>query len=239
MNKTIIKLMTLISLFIFSTTTSHALVLDLYAVSGVNTPEKRAGMIEGFENFKNLAENGGASWMDFTLSMKIKGDGYNETMLFAAVYENNSEMMKTNALFASNQPWFDNNFNIDTDQVVNAVFQSPPGVDVDYESAEVGRTLWYGLINVTDFLNFVNRFPQMPEKMAESGIDGQLGLVSCSICPASMGETTHMMFLSNDTLEGMGNDLDSFDFAMQRWFYSNIRPFVEQVDTGMNMVIAN
>ena len=70
---------------------------------------------------------------------------------------------------------------------------------------------------------------QMPEKMAESGIDGQLGLVSCSICPASMGETTHMMFLSNDTLEGMGNDLDSFDFAMQRWFYSNIRPFVDQV----------
>ena len=97
MKKTVVKLTTLITLFIFSISTSHALVLDLYAVSGVNTPEKRAGMIEGFENFKNLAENGGASWMDFTLSMKIKGDGYNETLLFAAVYENNSEMMKTNA----------------------------------------------------------------------------------------------------------------------------------------------
>ena len=45
----------------FSITSSNALVFDLYAVSGVNTPEKRAGMIEGFENFKNLAENGGAS----------------------------------------------------------------------------------------------------------------------------------------------------------------------------------
>ena len=55
MKKTVVKLTTLITLFIFSISTSHALVLDLYAVSGVNTPEKRAGMIEGFENFKNLA----------------------------------------------------------------------------------------------------------------------------------------------------------------------------------------
>ena len=145
----------------------------------------------------------------------------------------------TNAMFAANQPWFDENFNIATDQVVNAVFETPPGANVEYDGAEVGNTLWYGLINVTDFLNFVNRFPQMPEVMNESGIEGQLGLVSCTICPASMGDTTHMMFLASDSLEEMGNDMDSFDFNMQRWFYSNIRPFVEQVDTGMNMVIAN
>ena len=79
----------------------------------------------------------------------------------------------------------------------------------------------------------------MPDKMAESGIEGQLGLVSCSICPASMGETTHMMFLSNDTMADMGADLDNFDLDSQIWFYRNIRPFVEQVDAGMNMVIAN
>mgnify|MGYP001158526483 FL=1 len=239
MKNLIAKIIIIFAFFMLSITSSKALVLDLYSVSGVNSPEKRAEMVAGYEKFKNLAEAGGAGWLDFTLSMKIKGDGYNETVLFAAVYENNTEMMKTNSLFATNQPWFDENFNIDTDQVVNAVFETPPGADVDYDPAEVGRTLWYGLINVTDFLNFVNRFPQMPEKMAESGIEGQLGLLSCSICPASMGDTTHMMFLAADSLEDMGNDMDSFDFNMQRWFYSNIRPFVEQVDTGMNMVIAN
>jgi|TARA_B100001741_G_C16471769_1_gene560424 hypothetical protein len=239
MKNFIAKIVIILAFIGLSMTSSKALVLDLYSVSGVNTPEKRAEMVAGYEKFKTLAEAGGAEWIDFTLSMKIKGDGYNETMLFAAIYENNSKMMKTNGLFATNQPWFDENFDIDTDQVVNAVFETPPGADVNYEPAEVGNTLWYGLINVTDFLNFVNRFPQMPEKMSESGIDGQLGLVSCTICPASMDETTHMMFLAADSLEEMGDDMDSFDFNMQRWFYSNIRPFVEQVDTGMNMVIAN
>jgi len=239
MNKILKCIGLLVSASLFLISTSQALVLDLYSVSGVNTPEKRAQMVEGFENFKNLANNGGAMWMDFTLSMKIKGDGYNETILFAAIYENHKEMMMTNAMFAANQPWFDENFNIATDQVVNAVFETPPGANVEYDGAEIGNTLWYGLINVTDFLNFVNRFPQMPEVMNESGIEGQLGLVSCTICPASMGDTTHMMFLASDSLEAMGNDLDNFDFNMQRWFYSNIRPFVEQVDTGMNMVIAN
>ena len=59
------------------------------------------------------------------------------------------------------------------------------------------------------------------------------------MCIRDRDETTHMMFLAADSLEEMGDDMDSFDFNMQRWFYSNIRPFVEQVDTGMNMVIAN
>lgn len=239
MKNTIIKLAALASLAMFYLTSSHALVLDFYSVSGIDTPEKRTQMIEGFEKFKNSAESGGAKWMDFTLQMKIKGDNYNEQMLFGVVYENYQDMLDTNALFAMNSKWFDDNFNIDTDNVINAVMETPPGADIEYEKASVGNTNWFVMLEVTDFLNFLNRVQQLPALMDENGTKGDLGILSCSICPASLGKTTHMMFLSNDTMADMGADLDNFDLDSQIWFYRNIRPFVEQVDAGMNMVIAN
>ena len=53
MKNSIAKIIIIFAFFMLSITSSKALVLDLYSVSGVNSPEKRAEMVAGYEKFKN------------------------------------------------------------------------------------------------------------------------------------------------------------------------------------------
>jgi hypothetical protein len=48
-----------------------------------------------------------------------------------------------------------------------------------------------------------------------------------------------MMFLTNESATAMGEDLDALGIDEAIWFYRNVRPFAEQIDVGMNSVIAN
>ena len=49
MKNSIAKIIIIFAFFMLSITSSKALVLDLYSVSGVNSPEKRAEMVAGYE----------------------------------------------------------------------------------------------------------------------------------------------------------------------------------------------
>ena len=59
------------------------------------------------------------------------------------------------------------------------------------------------------------------------------------MCIRDRGDTTHMMFLTNESATAMGEDLDALGIDEAIWFYRNVRPFAEQIDVGMNSVIAN
>ena len=238
MKKIIKQLLIALTFIGFSITASKALVLDVYTIDGVDTQAKRAQMVEGFNSFKENAVNGGAKWIDFTLNVKIRGDGYREQFTFAVIYENASDMMETHEIFAANQQWFDP-FEFDAESARNAIFETPPGVDIDYQPAQLGQTLWYSFINVTDLLNFLNRAPQIAGVLEDAGMKGQFGILNCTLCPASLGDTTHMMFLTNESATTMGEDLDALGIDEAIWFYRNVRPFAEQIDVGMNSVIAN
>ena len=79
----------------------------------------------------------------------------------------------------------------------NAIFETL-GVDVDYQPAQLGQTLWYSFINVTDLLNFLNRAPQIAGVLEEAGMKA-IWYFKLHTLPCIIRRHYGMMFLTNES----------------------------------------
>ena len=228
MNKILKQFLMVLTLFVFSISTSKAFIVDVWEVRGANPQE----MAEATMAFKEKAMAGGAKYTAFRSSTKLRGDNSNDTTFVYGYYDSYEDQMETAAIVAENPDWFTSTYGeIEFDSSVNSVTWANNST---LGESAAGQTIGYATLEVESGINFVLNVPIMQEMMREAGAPVIVDTLQCAMCPSSVLPANAMIYFSSANPVDMGKALDIFaSEEMQRWMFANMAPHANIVDQGV------